>query len=760
MPSGGVPSPRRSASPFARLGRALYARPRAVALAFCVAALGAAAFGASVADRLQAGGLEVPGSESDRAAQRLAQRLGMGTPDVIAVLHSPDGDVREPSYASFVLDGLEQLFEDEAVLGAMSHYDTGLDALVSLDGRRTLLLVDLEGTQAERVAALKRVDPLLREIYPGVELGGPLPAEALAQEIAERDIRAAELAALPFAALLTLLFFRSGVAALLPIAMGGFALAVCSAVIRLVAGFTEVSIFALSVSAFLGLGLSIDYALLVVQRFREELAARGSSADTVAVTLDTAGRAVWVSGLTVLVSLLVLFVVPVPLLWSIALGGILAVASAVVGALFLLPALLAWLGPRVNLLPVGRAPGLAGPSLFWERVGRFAMRHPVLTAGSCSVLLVVLALPALRMEAVLPDARTLPRDSEIRRVEDRLGDPAQFDPSGVSAVQIVVETRGPALLPENLKHIQAYLTELRGVEGIREIQTPLADLGPDDVTAAGELRDPDPDLLTQLARTVDRDLALLTARGEHPWRSRAAGRAVAQIRALEHPELQVQVAGPTAMLLDVRRTLSSYGLVVAVLVVAWNLAVLFAAFRSVLVPLKAALMNLLSLAASFGVLVWVFQDGNLAGLLGFEPPGGIEPTVPLVLAAVVFGLSMDYEVFLLSRIQEEYLRDGDNERSIVAGLAHTGRIITSAALILLVVIGAFAAGQLIYVKEIGIGMAAAIALDVTLVRALLVPATMRLLGHYNWWAPRWLGGGARPAAAAAESAEEAELAPR
>ncbi|MGH7336334.1 MAG: MMPL family transporter, partial [Myxococcota bacterium] len=199
--------------------------------------------------------------------------------------------------------------------------------------------------------------------------------------------------------------------------------------------------------------------------------------------------------------------------------------------------------------------------------------------------------------------------------------------------------------------------------------------------------------------------------------------------------------GPTAMQVDVNETLSRYVLLVVIGVVGWNLAVLFAAFRSVLVPIKAAIMNALSLAASFGVLVWVFQDGNLAGLLRFEPPNGIEPTIPLMLAAIVFGLSTDYEVFLLARIQEEYHQHGDNRRSIVAGLAHTGRVISSAALILLVVIGAFAAGELVFVKEIGVGMSAAIALDVTLVRALLVPATMRLLGRWNWWAPRWLGGG-------------------
>jgi RND superfamily putative drug exporter len=217
-----------------------------------------------------------------------------------------------------------------------------------------------------------------------------------------------------------------------------------------------------------------------------------------------------------------------------------------------------------------------------------------------------------------------------------------------------------------------------------------------------------------------------------------------EIRAIEHAGLDLLVGGPTAIMVDEKNTLARYAPRVALLVVGWNLVVLFLAFRSVLVPLKAAIMNLLSLGASYGVLVLVFQDGHLASLLGFSSPGGLEPTIPLILAAVVFGLSMDYEIFLLSRIQEEYLAHGDNRRSISQGLAFTGRIITSAALILLVVIGAFAAGTLIFIKEIGVGMAAAIALDVTLVRALLVPATMRLLGAWNWWAPQRLGGGRVP----------------
>ncbi len=730
----------------ARIGAWIARRARGIAIAFA-ALLGAAAFyGASVADKLQAGGIDVPGSESEDAARLLEDRLGIGTPDLIAILQRPDGDVRDPAFATFVLDGLDRLYQDAAVTGAISHYDTGQASLVSRDGHRTLLLVDLEGPSGEQIAALPHVTELLRELYPGVEIGGPTPASALAQQIAGQDVVAAELFALPIAGLLTLFFFRSAVAALLPIVIGGFALAGTAAGTRFASQFMDVSIFAMNVGAFLGLGLSIDYALLIVQRFREELAARGDTAAAVAATLDTAGHAVLVSGVTVILSLAVLFVVPVPLMRSIGLGGILAVASALLGALGALPALLAWLGPRVNHWRIGREQALAGPSAFWARVARLSMRHPVLTATACSLLLLTLAVPALRMQAVMPDARTFPGDTEVRRVEERLANPLDFDPSGASTIQIAVRAEGLVTDPRNLRAIQDYLESLRGIDGVRELRTPLGSLDPDvrsDLELARAASEPELEL--QLARTVHENVALIHVLGSHPWRSPEAAATVMEIRAQPHPGFEVLVGGPTAIMVDEKNTLARYAVWVALLVVSWNLILLFIAFRSLLVPIKAAIMNLLSLGASYGVLVLVFQDGHLSQLLGFDPPGGLEPTIPLILAAVVFGLSMDYEIFLLSRIQEEYLEHGDNRRSITAGLAHTGRIISSAALILLVVIGAFAAGTLIFVKEIGVGMAAAIALDVTLVRALLVPATMRLLGDWHWWAPRWLGGGRVPA---------------
>jgi RND superfamily putative drug exporter len=707
-----------------------------VVFGFLVAAILCGLYGAPAARDLVASGLDVPGSESDRVATRLAQRLGVGSPDIVALLEAPEGDARAPEFAGFVVEGLEPFFEDEGVLGVTSHYDTGLDSLVSHDGRYTLVLAYLAGSQAERVATYTRLEPALRENFPGVELGGPIPASVLAQRIAERDIQEAELVALPFALALTLLFFRSVVAALIPIGVGAFALAFSTALTRGIAQFSEVSIFSLSISAFLGLGLSIDYALLVVQRFREELEAQPTVIEAVAVTMLTAGRAVRISGFTVIVSIMVLFLVPVPLVSSLALGGILAVVSALIGALVLLPALLAWLGRGVNRLAVSRAADLSGPSRPWAGLAELSMRRPWLTVLVSVVLLGWITLPALRMDAVLPDSRTFPPGSEVRNVEERIGDPAFFDPSGASNVQISVEAPGPLLEPDGLRLVQGWLGELARVPGVEEIRTPLLTLDPsrgrESADAAGQM---------ELDRTVHEDLALVNAQGAHGWRTAEAAATVNAIRALPHPGLEVEVGGPTALLVDVRSTLRTWGVSVALLVIAWNLVVLFFAFRSWLVPFKAALVNLLSLAASYGVLVLVFQDGHAAGLLDFEPPGGIEATIPVVMAAIVFGLSMDYEVFLLTRIQEEYAAHGDVRRSIREGVAWSGRVITSAALILLVVIGAFTFGELIFVKEIGVGMASAIILDVTLVRALLVPALMKILGRAAWYGP---GAGSAP----------------
>jgi RND superfamily putative drug exporter len=741
--------PAASGSPPAlrRLGGWLSRSHRGVALAFALVSLAAGIYAATVASTLRSAGLEAPGSESSRVAEVLFERLGFGQPDVVAILRTPGESVRDSGFATQVLDALEALHEDEGVATALSYYNTGLESLVSLDAQETVVVIDLAGSAADAIETLARIEPILRGIDAEVEIGGLVAAELLGQEIAARDIARAERLALPFAGLLTLVFFRSAVAALLPVLIGAWSLAATTALIGLLAAFMDVSVFALTVGTFLGLGLSLDYSLLVVQRFREELAGGSAPAEAVATTLDTAGRAVWVSALTVAVSVAVLVVVPVPLLRGVGLGGVLAVATAAFGALLLLPAALAWLGPRIDRGRVVRRPPPTGPSLLWLRISEISLRHPWTTAGACIALLVSLALPGTRMQSVLPDARILPVDSAVRKVEERLADPVVFDQAGTWAIQVLIEADAPVLETHQLHFVHAFLRELRRVAGSDNVQTPLNELDPARLTES-ELRSraAKPDVEIPLAHTVDREIALVTVPCGDSWRSQQAVRLVKAIRALPHPNLRVSVGGPTAYQVDVRETLAEWGRRVALLVVVWNLVVLLHGFRSLLVPLKAAAMNLLSLAASYGFLVWAFQDAQLAPLLRFEPPGGIDPTIPVVMFAVVFGLSMDYEIFLLSRIQEEWRKHGDNRRSIAHGLAHTGRIVSSAAAILIVVIGAFATGYLVYVKEVGVGVAAAILLDVTVVRALLVPATMRLLGSWNWWAPSWLGGLPPPAA--------------
>jgi RND superfamily putative drug exporter len=747
------PAASRSASPFTRLAGWVVRRHRVVVFAFLLASVAAGAYAATVASRLRSAGLEAPKSESSRVGEVLLERLGVGQPDVVAILHTPGASVRDSAFATLVVDALELLLDDEGVATVLSYYSTGLESLVSLDGERTVLVIDLAGSAADAIETLGRIEPILEQIGAEIEIGGLVAAELLGQEIAARDIALAERIALPFAALLTLLFFRSAVAALLPVCVGVFTLAATTALTGLLALLMDVSVFALTVGSFLGLGLSLDYSLLVVQRFRDELAADADPGRAVTTMLETAGRTVWVSALTVSVSVAVLVVVPVPLLRGVGLGGVLAVGAAALGALVLLPAALAWLGPRVDRFAVTRRKPPTGPSRLWLSISEISLRHPWTTAGACIALLVCLALPGTRMRSVLPDARILPADSAVRLVEEELADPALFDQAGTWAIQVLIEANGPVLETTQLRYVHAFLRELRRVAGSDNVQTPLNELDPgrldEEERRARALK---PDVEIPLTHTVDREIALVTVPCGASWRSPEAVALVQAIRALPHPNLRVSVGGPTAYQLDVRQTLGEWGRRVALLVVVWNLLVLLHAFRSLLVPLKAVVMNLLSLAASFGFLVWGFQDGHLAGLLSFEVPGGIDPTIPVVMFAVVFGLSMDYEVFLLSRIQEEYRKHGDNRRSIAHGLAHTGRIVSSAAAILIVVIGAFAAGFLLYVKEVGVGIAAAILLDVTVVRALLVPATMRVLGHWNWWAPAWLGGIAPPPARAARRA--------
>ena len=467
-----------------------------------------------------------------------------------------------------------------------------------------------------------------------------------------------------------------------------------------VGGTTEVSVFSVNVVTILGMGLAIDYGLFVVSRYREELARGLDPRAALVRTMATAGRTVAVSGLTVAVSLSGLLIFPQVFLRSMGAGGIAAVLVAVVAALTVLPALLAVLGRRVDALPVRRRTRPATDTGGWARLARSVMRRPVRYAVGVVALLLALGTPFLHVAFGGIDSRALPAGTESRQVAETLG--RDFPAGAADPIQAVVT------VPAGSGGLDAWVAAARTVPG---------------VTAATVVDRGD--------RTARVDLGF----AGDPMGADARA-LVGRVRALPPPAGgTVLVGGTTAQLSDLLAGLGRLLPLVGLIVAGATVLLLFLAFGSVVLPIKALLMNALSLTASFGAIVWIFQDGHLSGLLGFTPTGALEATQPILVLAIVFGLSMDYEVFLMSRIRERWLATGDNTEAVAAGLQRTGGIITTAALLLVVVIGAFSLSGISFIKLIGVAMAIAVVVDATVVRALLVPASMRLLGRWNWSAP-------------------------
>ena len=518
------------------------------------------------------------------------------------------------------------------------------------------------------------------------------------------NIARAELFSMPVLLILLLVIFGSLAAAALPVAIGGLAILGSFAVLRLLTMATTVSVYSVNITTILGLGLGIDYGLFMVTRFREELHRQPTVEQAVARTVATAGRTVAVSGVTVAVALTSLMLFPENFLRSMGYGGVATVAVDMLAALTVLPALLAVLGPKVNALRIRRSvyrPVREETSGGWYRLAHSVMRRPAVYAAVIVVGLLALGAPFPRISWGGTDARTLPAASTVRHVSQALD--SQFPVNSTSPIEaLVAGARAPAQLTTYLHRIDA----IPGVTG---------------------------------AQVTGRNGG--TSRIDIGYRpapvSSAARHIVTQIRDLPAPAgATVLVGGTTAGLVDELASLGATLPWMALLVGVSTFVLLFLAFGSVVLPLKAIVMNVLSLSATFGVVVWIFQWGHLSGLLQFTPTGSIDPTMPILMLAVIFGLSMDYEVFLLSRIRERYDQTGDNTASVASGLQRTGGLITSLALLLIIVVGAFSASGVTFIKLMGVGMIVALLVDATIIRVLLVPATMRLLGRANWWAPR------------------------
>jgi RND superfamily putative drug exporter len=663
-------------------------------------------WGAGVFGHLSGGGFNDPNSQSAAVRAQMTQAFGPQEPDVLALYSSPTQTVTDPDFRADVIAALERVKALPGVASVVSYYDTNSPALVSTDRHATFAAITLgtvhgdatPATYAEIKQAL-RADGAIRTQY-----GGNTAFQDEANKMTTSDIQRAELVSTPILLLLLVLIFGSVVAAASPLLIGVVAIMGAFIVVRLISQVTDVSTFAINIITLIGLGLSIDYALFVVTRFRDEMAGRTgdrqSIVDAVSRTMATAGRTVAVSGITVTLALASLLLFRQGFLRSMAYGGMAAVAVAMLASLTVLPAWLAVLGRRINAwrIPLPRRRN-AVPGAAWARLAHSVMRRPWLYLAGTLAVLVVLAIPVTRIQFGGIDVRVLPSSSQSRTVADRLD--AEFPHHNRYPIEV---------LAGGVDHnaATALQTQLAGVPGVTGV-TPVA--------AKGD----------QALYTVD------FAGGPADDTARAI---VRDIRALPEPStIQIGVTGYSADLVDQLHDLGGRLPWMVLFVVVVTLVLLFAAFGSVVLPIKAVLMNVVSLGAAFGAVVFIFQEGHFAKWLGYTATGFIEPTDPILMVAVLFGLSTDYEVFLLSRVREEWVSGADNTTAVATGLQRTGRIITSAALLLVIVITGFATGQTGFVKLIGVGMIVAILVDATLVRALLVPATMRLLGRWNWWAP-------------------------
>ncbi len=763
-----------SVSLFYRLGLFSARHRYAVFATWMLLLLAALPFAPQLPGALRSGGFSLDDLEASRARLLLQDQLGV-PPSAMVILIQSETSARagDPAFESAVGQALAKVPNAAHVTGLLTNYTNPRQ--VSADGRTVYEVVTLDLSPDDSPAALAPVQQAITQV-PGIKIylaGGPAFYGDI-QVLSETDLRRSEFISLPLAALALLLVFGSVVAAGVPIVVGGSAVVIALGVLFFVAQLTPLSIFVLNLATLLGLGLGVDYALLLTSRFREELHARNGGRtpegthdqaainDAVAVTVATAGRAVFFSGLTVLLGLAGLVLFEFMVLRSVGIAGAAVVGVAVSAAVTLLPAGLALLGPRVDALPVrlrerisrrvGLPIGQPKPDEegAWGRLARRVMARPLLFFVPTLTLLIVLGTPFLHVRFDAPDATILPPSVPSRAAYDLLV--KNFGEGEFAPITLAITTPGPVTDPQNVGALYDYSRRIAADPRVNRVEG-LVNVDPRITRQQYQLLlgapggPADRFMANVLAATTKGDLTAFTVYTPYGPNRDQAQALVAELRdpnsALAPPPgFNVLVGGGAAEVRDVVDRIGADFPRSAAFILLATYLVLFVLLRSVVLPAKALIVNALSITASFGALVWIFQDGNLSALLGFTPLGFVETTLPVILFCVLFGLSMDYEVFLLSRMKEAYDATGDNREAVVRGMERSGRIVSSAALIVVVVSGSFAFADIVLIKALGLGVAIAVAVDATLVRALLVPSAMRLLGNVNWWMPerlrRWL----------------------
>lgn len=713
---------------------AIRAPRRMVAVAMLVLA-GTAAFGIPVAGRLSAGGLTDPGAQSSQARAVLAHTFRQGDMPLLITVSSPGGANSGPARAvgTEIVKALSQSSTVATVTSPWTAPPSAAPSLISTDGTIGVIVAGITGGDN---GAPKNAEALIGRLVHDrdgvtVRAGGEA---ALMQQItqqSEKDLKIMEGVALPLSFLVLVWVFGGLVAAALPLAVGALAIFGAMAVLHVITLATDVSIYALNLAVALGLALAIDYTLLLLSRFRDERAAGAERDDALMRTMVSAGRTVLFSALTVALSMSAMVLFPIYALKSFGYAGVAVVAFASLAAIFVTPAAVVLLGDRMNSLDLRRwlrrpvavaRPVEAGR---WYRLAMFSMRRAVPIAAVVVALLVALGAPFLGAKWGVPDDRVLPTSSSPHLVGDQLR--TQFGADLTKNLTIVI----PDVDGVSPVQLDGYAAALSRVGAVSSVSSPGVTFV--DGASVGPPR---------AATAIANGSAFLTVTSTAPLYSDASETQLDQLQAVATPAgRQVLIGGTAQINRDTAGAIASrLGLVLAI-IAGITFVLLFLMTGSVVVPLKALVLNVLSLSAAFGALVWIFQDGNL-GALGTTSTGTLAISIPVLLFCIAFGLSMDYEVFLVSRIREFWLASGqsaaDNDRSVALGLAHTARVITAAALIMAITFAALSGAQVSFLRMLGVGLTLAILADATFVRILLVPAFMHLMGRFNWWAPKSL----------------------
>jgi uncharacterized membrane protein YdfJ with MMPL/SSD domain len=750
---------------FARWGKLIYHRRRWVAALAVVAAATSLIFASQVSSVLSTGGWYDPSSESQQVARQLETDFGQGGASVVVLFEAPGRtDAASPAFQAEIAGAVAGLKSDPQVGSLLGYAQTGSQAFISNSGNATWVLVTLNTSQDNAIAALPGIRSAIQApAGMSVQLTGSAALAEAQQNQSEADLSQAESVSLPIALVILLLVFGSLIAAGLPLTVAGLTIPTALALVYVVAQHTLMSIFVTSVVTMLGLALAIDYSLFMVSRFREELACGATVEEAVERTVATSGKAVTFSGTAVAIGLSGLLLFRAPTLSSMGIGGALIAICSVAYALTFLPAVLAMLGPGVERLRVPNLPrrrpaataetaaeestaGTGSPAAagvgLWGRIASGVMARPWAVLLPILALLLAFGIPFLGEKPGLPGADVLPATNEARAAWDTI----QNDfPAGQSQpIDVLVTVQGDPLSAANVAALTDYSSRLSALQGVAAVNGPYSLSGPNgqpmataaiDALLAQPAATRPPALNSLIASDVRQSVVHLQVITPDPGTA-AAQSLVRSIRALDPGSgMTAQVGGLDASTVDFLDAQDSQLPIAIAYILAAMALMLLLQFGSLVLPVKAVVMTMLSLTASFGALVWIFQDGNLSGVLGFQAPGFTIAIVPILMFSIIFGLSMDYEVLLLSRIQEAYRRTGDTRVAVADGLAKTGRVITGAALIMVSVFAAFGLAQIIVIKSLGIGMAIAVLIDATIIRALLVPATMRLLGRAAWWAP-------------------------